>query len=101
MRIKKSLLGLILLLAVTLIISGCMATSIKDVKSPDYVGKTVRVSGTVENTIKIGELSGYTLKDKTDTIGVSSETLPVEGSKITVTGMLIKDTLLGYYIKAS
>jgi hypothetical protein len=98
-KIKQNHLLIISLLAIIIFISGCMATTIKDVKTQDYVGKKVTVSGTVQNTIKIGTLSGYTIKDATDTIGVSSESLPKEGNEIRVTGILMKDTLLGYYIK--
>ena len=87
------------LLFVLIFISGCISTNIKDVKNSDHVGKRITVYGTVQNTIKIGSLSGYTIKDNTDTISVSSETLPKEGSQVSVTGVLIKDTLLGYYIK--
>ncbi len=101
MLIKKNILLIISLLVTTLFIFGCMATTIKDVKNSDYVGKKVTVSGTVQNTIKLGTLSGYTIKDETDSIGVSSQTLPEEGSKISVTGILIKDTILGYYIKVN
>jgi len=96
--IKTNLLIISLLFAI-IFISGCMATTIKNVKNPDYIGKTVAISGTVQNTIKIGELSGFTIKDETDTIGVSSDNLPAEGNKITVRGILMRDTLLGYYIK--
>ncbi len=101
MKIKKSYLLIISLLVLAVFIAGCAATSIKDVKNPDYVGKQVTVLGTVQNTIKIGALSGYTIKDATGSIGVSSTTLPAEGSNIRVTGILVKDTLLGYYIKVN
>ena len=86
---KNILLILILLSAV--ILTGCMSQSIADVKTSDNVGKTVKVTGTVENTMKLGSLSGYTLKDDTGTISVSSESLPKEGDTITVKGTLIKD----------
>jgi hypothetical protein len=97
---KKNNLLIILLMFIVIFISGCTASTIKDVKNPDYVGKTITVYGIVQNTIKIGAISGYTIKDATDTIGVSSESLPKEGNEIRVTGILIKDTVLGYYIKA-
>ena len=74
---------------------------IADIKNEDHVGKTVTVMGAVQNTVKIGSLSGYTLKDDTDTIAVSSEQLPKEGDTVTVTGTLMHDTLFGYYIKVS
>ena len=100
-KISRNGLLLITLLFAMILLSGCMTTKISDVKSADYVGKTVTVSGTVQNTIKIGDLSGFTIKDETGTIGVSSESLPAEGTKITVTGTLMKDALLGYYIEVS
>ncbi len=100
MKIIKTSLIIIALLSVMIFITGCTIASIKDVKNPDYVGKKITVSGTVQDTIKVGEISGYTIKDKTDTIKVSSQSLPAEGSNISVTGILIKDTIFGYYIKA-
>jgi len=100
---KNKTIVIIHLLFVTVLLAGCgfMTTSIEDVKHSDYEGKTVTVYGTVQDTIKIGELSGYTLKDETGTISVSSQNLPQEESKIRVTGTLVKDTLLGYYIKVN
>jgi hypothetical protein len=95
---KNNLLIISLLFAM-MFISGCAVTTIEDVKNSDHVGEKVTISGTVQNTIKIGALSGYTIKDETDTIGVSSVSLPKEGKQIRVTGILMKDTLLGYYIK--
>jgi len=81
------------------LLAGC-AQNIADIKNPEHVGKTVTVSGTVEGVIKLGPISGYTLKDSNgDKIGVAAERLPAEGDKMTVKGVLIKDTLLGYYIK--
>jgi hypothetical protein len=77
------------------------ASKITDIKNGEHVGKTVIVRGVVQTTIKLGSLSGYTLKDNTDTIAVSSQQLPKEGETITVRGTLIHDTLLGYYIKVS
>jgi len=89
---------LILLVISLVVISGC-SQSIAEVKDEDHIGKTIMIRGTVENTIKIGQLSGYTLKDTAgDTIGVSTDDLPIEGDIITVKGVLMKDTLFGYYI---
>ena len=82
-----------------LLLAGC-AQNIADIKNEDHIGKTVIVSGTVESVIKIGSLSAYTVKDSNgDTIGVSAERLPAEGDKVMVKGVLIKDTIFGYYIK--
>jgi len=99
MKTPKNYLLITGLLFILIFISGCIATNIKDAKNPDYVGKRITVYGTVQNTIKIGSLSGYTIKDNTDTISISSGTLPKEGSQVRVTGILMKDTILGYYIK--
>jgi hypothetical protein len=73
---------------------------ISEIKSTDYVGKTVRVKGEVKNVLKIGQISGFTIQDETDSIPVSSEELPKEGDTIRVKGILMKDSILGYYIKA-
>jgi hypothetical protein len=100
MKFKINLLLIVGVLFAVILISGCVTSTIKDVKTSDNVGTKVVVAGTVENTLKIGSISGYTLKDKTDTIRISSESLPEEGSEIRVTGVLMKDTILGYYIKA-
>lgn len=100
MKQNKNNVLIIALLFALIFFSGCVAKSIKDVKNLDSVGKRVIVSGTVENTLKIGEISGYTIQDETDAIYVSSEVLPAEGNKVRVTGILMKDTILGYYIKA-
>ena len=90
----------------SLLLFGCMGigeTSIKDLKSnPDkYVGEKITVSGTAENTVKFGSLSGYSLVDNDgNKITVSSQSLPAEGSKKTVSGAYMRDTIFGYYLKA-
>ncbi len=92
-------IAIILAVISLFLFAGC-STSISKIKDPSYEGKTVTVSGTVENTVKIGQLSGYTLVDSNgDKIAVSTDNLPTEGSKVTVKGTLIKDSLFGYYIK--
>jgi hypothetical protein len=93
-------LGIVVLL-VGVTACGLLATKISTVKTADNVGKSFTISGTVVSSFKIGSLSGYTLKDSTDTIGVSSQTLPKENTTMTVTGVLMKDTIFGYYIKAN
>ncbi len=103
MTIMKNYFGikafaLALMIIAAIFLTGC-TQSIADIKNQDHVGKKVMVSGTVEGVLKIGELSGYTIKDSAgETIRVSSETLPKEGSSKTVSGMLMKDSLFGYYI---
>jgi len=89
---------LIIILGILLLLTACVQ-EINSIKNEDMIGEEVAVRGTVKNTIKIGPLSGYTLEDESGSIGVSSETLPVEGTEMTVKGVLIKDTLFGYYIK--
>ncbi len=91
---------IVMLLFISAIITGCsmFSSDILEVKKEENLNTKVTISGTVENTIKLGELSGYTLKDETGSIFVASETLPEEGSKQTVKGT-VKKTLLGYYLE--
>src|SRR4030042_6227799 len=96
---KKKIIFSIILISTLFLLTGCITKNINDIKSEDYLGKQVYVHGTVENTLKIGELSGFTLKDKNgDTIWVRSDSLPKEGSEITVKGVVMKEILVGYYI---
>lgn len=86
-----------------LLLFGCAGTTpLKDLeqKPADFVGKKITVSGTVENPIRLGSISGYTLADGNSSIKVSSQSLPAEGKKITVTGTWMKDTIFGYYLLA-
>ena len=89
------------LLVFCLFLSGC-ATSVKDIKEnpEDYVGETVVISGVSSSSIKLGKLSGFTLKQNDGSISVSSEELPKDGSRVTVKGIVIKDSLFGVYILA-
>ena len=89
--------GLIIFL---LFLTAC-AQSISEVKDPQHVSKKVTVSGTVKTSFKLGSISGYILEDKTGSISVSSEELPKEGTQKRVTGILIKDTIFGYYVKTN
>lgn len=86
------------LLLLVLLIAAC-AQPISEVKNQDNIGEQVTVSGTVKNSIKIGPLSGYMLEDETGTIGIKSDELPKDGTKKTIRGTLIKDTIFGYYIQ--
>ncbi|MEM4272009.1 MAG: hypothetical protein QXH30_00285 [Candidatus Bilamarchaeaceae archaeon] len=85
---------------------GCVGIggpSIKDLNDdPEkYVGEKITVSGTAKNVVKIGSLSGYSLFDEEgNRITVSSQALPAEGSKKTVSGVYMHDTIFGYYLKA-
>ena len=82
-----------------ILLCGC-TQRIADIKNDEHIGKTVVLSGTADNTIKIGSLSGFSLHQDNESILVSSETLPKEGDSVSVRGVLIKDSLFGYYVKA-
>ncbi|MDP1695550.1 MAG: hypothetical protein Q8L29_01400 [archaeon] len=96
------ILAVVVLLAVGVYYAYNMVStkSIAEIKSEDYIGKSVRISGTVESAIKLGQFSGYTLSDDSDSIFVSSSKLPEEGSKVSVTGVVMKEIIIGYYLKA-
>jgi hypothetical protein len=94
---------LLLCSALMLILFGCTATTqLRDLNEApaDFVGKGIAVSGTVENPIHLGTLSGYTLTDGNYSITVSSQSLPAEGRTMTVKGTWMHDTLFGYYLLA-
>ena len=97
-KIKLTIIPLMLILLV--IITGCTAQSIEDVKQEENVGETVTVKGTVSNSIKIGGLSGYLITDSNDdSIAISSQSIPENGEEVRVSGTLMRDTIFGYYIK--
>jgi hypothetical protein len=92
----------IALILMSIILLSACSQSIAEIKKEEYVGKTVKVSGTAENPVKIGKLSGYTVVDTNgDKIVVASSKLPEQGDAVTAKGVLMKDTLFGYYIKVS
>ncbi|MGV8161742.1 MAG: hypothetical protein ACP5N2_00235 [Candidatus Nanoarchaeia archaeon] len=96
--INKRILIVLLLLSV-LLVTGC-AKPISEIKEDRYVDTQVTVKGTVEGTIKLGDLSGYTLKDDSGEIFISSNSLPAEGDGKSVKGIVKKVPLLGtYYIQ--
>ena len=76
-------------------------TKISDIQSnPNkYMGEKVLVRGMVKNTVKIGQLSGFSLVNGEDMILVSSDSLPAEGKNVTVSGVVDKD-VVGVYIIA-
>jgi len=102
MKIKHTIALSLVLVFVLLSVSSCGYTSIKDLnEAPEkYLGEEVVVKGTVENTVKIGKFSGFTLRDGNYAIPVSSDTLPKEGEEITIQGTVMKEILIGYYIYA-
>ncbi len=105
---KQAKFGIVGIVLVILIIglavvahSYLSVQKIEDIKTSEKIGDNVRVHGEVKSVIKIGGLSGYTIEDSSGSIAVSSEELPKEGSTITVSGTLIKDSIFGYYIKVN
>lgn len=98
----KKILVLLMVILVAVFLVGC-TTSIKDIKdNPDkYIGDSVTVKGTSSASVKLGSLSGFTLTEKDGSkITVSSEDLPKDGDKVSVKGVVMKDTLFGVYILA-
>lgn len=90
--------ALLVLLVATLLISGC-AQSVAEVKTQENIGEEVRVKGTVDQTLKIGSISGYTLLGEDgERIAVKSDEIPQEGEEITVRGVLQEEILIGYVI---
>lgn len=95
---------LVYLLALGLLFFGCIGetTPLKELNDNpgDYTGKEITVYGTVKDSFKLGQLSGYTLTDGNVSVKVSSKSLPEEGKEITVTGTWMRDTIFGYYLLA-
>lgn len=93
---------LIVLAILTLLAMAGCATSLKDLSTnPEkYLGKKVTVEGAASNVLKIGKLSGFKISQGDYSIAVSSENLPGEGKQVKVTGIVMKDSLFGYYILA-
>ncbi|MCK5107728.1 MAG: hypothetical protein KAQ83_03295 [Nanoarchaeota archaeon] len=94
----KSKILIVVLCLSLLFLAGC-TKSIVDVKQEENINEEVTVRGVVENTVKFGELSGYTLVDDSDSIAVAAKDLPEEGKSKTVSGVLKKSPFLGYYIE--
>jgi predicted small secreted protein len=98
---NKKIIYIIMLLMCSTIFTGCQTQSIKDIKNETYIGKTVKIEGTVIESFKLGKVSGFILKDKNnDLIRISSIKLPKQKEKITVKGILMKKPISGYYIKS-
>jgi RecJ-like exonuclease len=74
---------------------------IADIKTDSLLGKTVTVQGVVVNNLKTAGLSGYRLKDASDSIPISAQVLPKVNTTVTVTGTLSKGAYFGYYILAT
>lgn len=99
---RAGAIALLFLLVIALVVlyQASAITKVSEAKNEEYVGDKIIVRGQVEEVVKIGELSGYMIKDETDSIAVSSNELPVEGEMRTVKGILMRDTLFGYYIRS-
>lgn len=102
---KIQYFSIFLFLLVTVLLAsgaGCGFVSVQELKeNPEkYLGEEVTVTGIVENSIKIGSLSGFSLKEGDYSIAVQSKELPAEGKKVTVQGTVMKEVFLGYYIYA-
>lgn len=92
-------LAITLTLMAALLLTGC-TTSVEDAKTEEKVGDTVTLSGTAKSPTKIGSLSGYVLEGETGTIPVATEDLPEHNQKVRVSGTVMRDTILGYYLQA-
>ena len=86
------------LLFILLIIGCTRVQNISDIKTEENIDTQVMVKGIVSSSIKLGDLSGYTIADDTGSIFVSSDSLPADDSEVIATGIL-KRTILGYYIE--
>lgn len=98
---------LVLLVASALLLgcTGAPATKISDVKTdPEkYLGEKITLRGTVKESVKLGELSVFTLDDGTGTFAVSSELIPPAGRNATVTGTVMSQNIFmstHYYLLA-
>jgi outer membrane biogenesis lipoprotein LolB len=91
--------ALALAILAALLLTGC-TTSVEDAKTEEKVGDTVTLVGTAKSPTKIGPLSGYVLEGQTGTIPVATEDLPEHNQKVRVSGTVMRDTILGYYLKA-
>ena len=74
---------------------------ITDIKKPELLNTTVTVRGIVVNNFKMGTLSGYRLKDGTDSIPISTPNLAKINSTVTVTGRLKTSSYFGFYVLAN
>ena len=93
---KKLLI--ISLLIVTLLLAAC-TTSIAQVQNDDNLGETITVKGEVKGSIKLGQLSGYTLTDGEFDVFVASSEIPEDGDTVRVKGT-VKQFLGSNYIEA-
>ena len=96
---KFFFIGLILVIIIIVVALTGSSQKVADIKNDEHLGQEVKVSGTVTNVVKFGNLSGYELMDKDGSkISVGAKKLPMEGDKITAKGKLLKEIFIGYYI---
>lgn len=76
---------LFILLFLVLFLVAC-TTSAQEIKTGDFEGETVTVKGEAENAFRLGDLSGYNLRDNTGVIFVSTTDLPENGETVRVRG---------------
>lgn len=98
----KQLILIAFLIIALLLVSGCGRVSVADLNAePEkYVGKKVVASGTVVAPMKLGVISGFTLKDGDASIIVSSDDVPDAKTEVTVKGTLVKGMMMPHYIYA-
>jgi len=78
-----------ILVLAALVLAGCAPTTIGRIMADPskYQNRTVRVSGTVTNSVGLLGKGGYQIEDGTGRIYVVSGTgVPSRGSRVTVTG---------------
>ena len=99
--IMKRLL-LVSVLLFLILLYGCASVTVGDINSdPDkYMGKKVVVTGKVVAPIQLGQLSGFTLKDDSGSIMVSSDMVPMADAEVAVKGTLVKGLFTQQYIFA-
>ena len=98
---------LTILLAAAILLGGCAPVTIGRINADPshFRNRTVRVTGTVTNSVGLMGKGGYQLEDSTGRIYViSGKGVPSRGSKVTVTGRVapgaeVLGTALGVAIR--
>ena len=98
---------LTILLAAAILLAGCAPVTIGRINADPshFRNRTVRVTGTVTNSVGLMGKGGYQLEDPTGRIYViSGKGVPSRGSKVTVTGRVapgaeVLGTALGVAIR--
>jgi hypothetical protein len=80
-------------------------SKISDIKKEENIGKTFTVRGKVVNVMQTQisgyAVSGYKLNDSTETIAVSSKTLPTMNETVTATGTLQQSRYFGLILQTT